>query len=131
MFNSKFNNVLTVLLVIAIIGIVALIGYFGWSVYNKYYLDSSAHEVVESFEQNVGNKKDDEDEGERQQIGDVEGGNSIYNQNSGNGNANKYYGYNIIGTISIPSIKIEYPILEKATTQSIKVAVAYLSGVRN
>jgi len=35
------------------------------------------------------------------------------------------------GTISIPKINIKYPILEKETPQSIKVAVAYLSGVRS
>lgn len=32
------------------------------------------------------------------------------------------------GTISIPKINIKYPILEKETPQSIKVAVAYLTG---
>lgn len=44
------------------------------------------------------------------------------------GNKTKYYGYEVLGTISIPKIKIEYPILERVSPQSIKVAVAYLSG---
>lgn len=124
MFNSKFSGLLTGLLIVAIIGIIALIGYFGWSVYNKYYLDSQAQDAVESFEKNTGTV---EDEGDRAQIGDVEGTPSIYDQNREN--SQKYYGYNVIGTISIPKIDIQYPILDKATTQSIKVAVAYLSGV--
>lgn len=124
MFNSKFSGLLTGLLIVAIIGIIALIGYFGWSVYNKYYLNSQAQDAVESFEKNTGTT---EDEGDRAQIGDVEGTPSIYDQNSTN--PQKYYGYNVIGTISIPKIDIRYPILDKATTQSIKVAVAYLSGV--
>ena len=68
-----------------------------------------------------------QDEGDRAQIGDVEGTPSIYDQNRED--SQKYYGYNVIGTISIPKIDIKYPILDKATTQSIKVAVAYLSGV--
>lgn len=123
MFNSKFSGLLTGLLIVAIIAIVVLIGYFGWSVYNKYYLDAKAQEVVESFEKNQGNNDDD---GDRAQIGDVEGTPSIYDQNSAN--PQKYYGYDVIGTISIPKISVQYPILNKATTQSIKVAVAYLSG---
>lgn len=78
MFNSKFNGVLTGLLIVAIIGIVALIGFFGWSVYNKYYLDAKAKGAVDAFEQATNKNPSNEDEGERGQIGDVEGGNSIY-----------------------------------------------------
>ena len=33
-----------------------------------------------------------------------------------------------MGVISIPSINIEYPILEKETTQSLKIAIVYLYG---
>ena len=47
------------------------------------------------------------------------------------GNTITYYGYEVLGTISIPKINIQYPILEKVSPQSIKVAVAYLSGARN
>lgn len=47
------------------------------------------------------------------------------------GNTTTYYGYEVLGTISIPKINIKYPILEKVSPQSIKVAVAYLSGARN
>lgn len=41
----------------------------------------------------------------------------------------KYQGYDVYGTISIPKIKIEYPILENATPKAIKIAVAYSAGV--
>ncbi|MCI9366339.1 MAG: sortase [Clostridia bacterium] len=34
----------------------------------------------------------------------------------------------MVGTISIPAISIEYPILEKVTTKSLKVAIVYLTG---
>ena len=145
MFNSKFNGLLTVLLIIAIIGIIALIGYFGWSVYNRYYLNASARDAVDAFEQSVGNQDNDDNEEpnenqnetqedpERQEIGNVsetpqgQSGNSSGNNN--NNNNNTYYGYKILGTISIPKIDIKYPILEKATPKAIKVAVAYLAGV--
>ena len=129
MFNSKFNGLLTGLLIVAIIGIVALIGYFGWSVYNKYYLNAEAKNVVDAFEEAVGNKNEVKNEdGERTEIGGVEGGNSIYQQ-GGSSSEKTYGGYKVLGTISIPKIKIEYPILEKATPNSIKIAVAYSTGV--
>lgn len=90
MFNSKFNGLLTILLVIAIVGILGLIGYFGWSVYNKYYIDASAKNVVNAFEQVAQNNKKNEvqnESQERNEIGDVAGGNSIYqNQTQGRNN---------------------------------------------
>lgn len=125
MFNSKFNGLLTGLLIVAIIGIVALIGFLGWSVFNKYYLNANANEVVENFEASV-NDKNEEDDGNRTTIGDVENGDSIYGKKP---NKTTYYGYEVLGTISIPKIDIKYPILDKVSPQSIKVAVAYLSGV--
>lgn len=137
MFNSKFNGMLTILLIITIIGIIILISFFGWSVYNKYYLNTEAKKAVETFEQiavenNKTEKPKDDEDGERTQIGGVEDGNSMYEaENNKPKEATKYYGYEVLGTISIPKINIEYPILEKVTPQSIKVAVAYLSGVRN
>ena len=129
MFNSKFNGLLTGLLIIAIIGIIALIGYFGWSVYNKYYIDGEAKNIVDSFEQTVGNRNEVNNEDQnRAEKGGVEEGNSIYTGNTG-GDGTTYGGYKVLGTISIPKINIKYPILEKATPASIKIAVAYLSGV--
>lgn len=139
MFNSKFNGLLTVLLIIAIIGIIALIGYFGWSVYNRYYLNASARDAVDAFEQSVGNQDDkekpDENQNEiqddpgRQEIGNVSETPQEQPSSPSENNSNTYYGYKILGTISIPKIDIKYPILEKATPKAIKVAVAYLAGV--
>lgn len=119
--GKGFNKLLTVLIVIAIIGIIALIIFFGWSTYNKYYLNANANEAVSDFEEYV--KKDKEKQDGNQEgleIGGLESGSSIYNNQ---GTVQKYYGYEILGTISIPKINIKYPILEKASTQAIKVAV--------
>ena len=134
MGSSKFNTVLTVLLIIAIIAIIGLIVYFGYSVYNKYYIDLSAKEAVSSFEDIVGhnaNKPNNENNEDNDYNGNIViGGVPEDNTISSPSNNGKltYHGYNMLGTISIPAIKIEYPILEKVTTNSIKVAVAYLSG---
>lgn len=127
MRESKFNTILTVLLIIAIIGIFALIGYFSWAAYSKYSIETNAEEVASDFEETAKKEKEKKEEEERLQLGGVEQGSSIYETNKLE--SKKYYGYAILGTISIPKINIKYPILEKSTTQSIKVAVAYLSGV--
>lgn len=125
MFNSRFSGLLTGLLIAAIVGIIGLIGFFGWSVFNKYYLNSEAHKVVESFEDFVGNNNNEDEDGDRLTIGDVEDSDSLYNKK---GDSTTYYGYEVLGTISIPKIDIAYPILEKVSPQSIKVAVAVLTG---
>ena len=132
MFNSKFNGLLTVLLVISIIAIVGLLGYFGWSVYNKYYLNNKGANAAEEFIQDVTmpEKKDENMTGEGGPIGGVESGESIYgNTGTSSGKGNTYYGYKIVGVMSIPKIwKKDQPILEKSTIQAIKVAVGFLSG---
>lgn len=141
MFNSRFSTLLTVLLIIAIIGIVGILGFLGYSMYNKYYINSEARGAVDAFQEAVGNTtKPPVQENpvieanniiaENVVIGGVEETNSIYQGGSqgGSGKKTTFNGYNVVGTISIPAIKIEYPVLEKVTTKSLKVAVAYLSG---
>lgn len=140
MFNSKFNTLLTVLLIIAIIGIIGLIGYFGYSVLNKYNIDSNAKDAVDAFEGAVGNKNPNPNtntvtppvtdnntvEGDIT-IGEVPEASTNNSQTSQS--PTTYYGYNVIGTISIPKLSIKYPILDKATPKALKVAVAYIDGV--
>lgn len=130
MGENKFNKILTIFLVIVIIGIFILIGYFTWSALSKYSINTNAEDAASSYEETVKKKNEEqkEEEGERLQIGEVDKGDNANNTNT-NKEKQKYYGYDIVGTISIPKINIKYPILGKSTTQSIKVAVAYLSGV--
>ncbi|MDE5830949.1 MAG: hypothetical protein K2H53_04835 [Clostridia bacterium] len=78
MFNNKYNELLTGILIAAIVGIVGLIVFFGWSVFNKYYLNANANKIVDLFEEEANKNKQEEEEPERTQIGDVEDSNSIY-----------------------------------------------------
>lgn len=136
MFNSRFSSLLTVLLIIAIVAIIGILGFLGYSMYNKYYINSEARDAVDAFQEAVGNttkvtpKQDENIIDGNLIIGGVEETNSIYTgvTSSGSGKKTTYNGYTVVGTISIPTIKIEYPVLEKVTTKSLKVAVAYLSG---
>lgn len=135
MFNSKYNTVLTVLLVVAIVAIIGLLGYLGYSVYNKYYIDATAKDVVDAFEQAHGKDTNTVTQTEQNivdenvTIGEVPELNIISNETgSGNDKKTTYNGYTVVGTISIPAIKIEYPILEKVTPKALKIGVCYLSG---
>lgn len=125
MFNSKFSNLLNVLLIISIVAIIGILGYLGYSLYNKYSINAGAKNIVNDFE-DIAKKRPVEDYGINMIIdeGDV---NSIYERKKTIGKV-MYNGYVVIGTLSIPEIKIEYPVLEKVTTNSLKIAVAYLSG---
>ena len=133
MFNSRFNNLLTIILIVSIIAIIALLGYFGYSVFNKYSIESGAKDIIEEFKENVGNNKPN-DNVENQNVLDenivigegIPESNTIYSQTSSS--TTTYYGYDVIGTISIPKIKIDYPILAKATSRALNVAVGYLEG---
>ena len=143
MFNGKYNTLLTVLLVVAIVAIIGILGYLGYSVYNKYYIDSTARDVVDAFEQAHGidnntvtqnpTKQDENIVNENIVIADVPSGpdeeqTSNSQNTSKNNNSTKYNGFNVIGTISIPSIKIEYPILDEVTSKALKIAIVYLYG---
>ena len=136
MFNSKFNNVLTIVLIVAIILIVVLIGVFGYAMYNKYYISNKNKEAMDLFDQQVAENKPEEPDTnqtteENIVIGDVAGGNSIYSdQSSGGSSSNpvKLGGYNVIGKISIPKIKLESTILDKPTPKALKLSIVYLTG---
>lgn len=127
MFNSKFNTLLTALLIIAIIAIVIIIGYFGYSIYNKYFIEAGAKEAVDNFEQATRNNIQ---QTENTVDGNVTIGDGTYDNtiNSSSTSMTTYQGYNVIGTIRIPEIDIEYPILDKTSIKALKIAVGYLSG---
>lgn len=132
MFNSKFSSLLTVLLVVSIIGIVGILIYVGYSFYNKYYINASAQDAVDAFQEAVvdngktislGNQTNDqngEDLPDVEMVSDKKPATTFQKPT--------YQGYAMVGTLSIPSIKIEYPVLEKVTTTTLKIALAYLCG---
>ena len=133
--NKEYGNLLSIMLVVAIVLVVGILGFLGYKVYTSGQTNKKAQEAVSEFDQNVDNNNKDssdddtssEDDGENSSLEDIlnnlgEGdGSSIYQQQ---GNKDTYYqGYRVIGTISIPSINIEYPILEENTSATLKIAI--------
>ena len=142
MFDSKYNNLLTVLLIVAIIAIIGLLGYLGYSMYNQYYLDSASRNIVDAFEQahasdtNTIAEQQPKDETTNEYLMDeniiistVTDSDSDTTEEKNTTKKNTTInGYKTIGVIKIPKISIEYPILEKVTTQTLKYGIAYLVG---
>lgn len=134
MFNSKYSNVLTVLLVIVIIFIIGLIGFLGYDFYRKYYIDKEAQEFMSQYEEQFPNTVEenvitDDNTIVIDPVNEVSQ-NTTNNTGSSVKKNNKptYKGFYVLGTIEIPKTGIKYPILEKETTKSLEVAVAYYYG---
>ena len=136
MFNSKYSKTLTVILIIAIIAIIGLLIFFGIDVYRKYYIETAAGDAVEEFQNKVLNPiPSTDDDNNNTILNDVEPNvdlNAIYtgdNENTeSSGSGVTYMGYDVIGTIEIPEIDIEYPIIadDQASINSLNVAIVKL-----
>ncbi len=136
-FNSKYGNVLTIILIIVIIAIIALIGFLGYDFYRKYYIEKDAQDFMSQYEEQLKNTVASNTIVEGNTVStvinpvEIENPNQNTTGNSSSGSSKKYptyKGYNVLGTIEIPKTGIKYPVLDKVTTKSIQVAVAYYYG---
>ena len=134
MIENKYGKVLTVVLVIVVIGVLVLLGFLGWDVYKKYTSDKTVAEVMNEFDSVVSNTAVLTDgnttiENTVVELQNVDVGEITSNENSSGESSNhvvQYGGYNVVGKIEIPSIDLNYPILERTTPDSIELAVAIL-----
>ena len=131
MFESKYSKVLTVLLVIIIIAILGLLGYLGYDQYKKHQISKEAAEFVDKYQGDSVEFEDDkkEDNGDDfadklNEITDTPSGEG--NKGNSSGNKGKFKNFTTVGTMEIPSINFNYPIIEDATAPAIEVAVAVL-----
>ena len=129
MFESKYSKVLTVILVIVIIAILGLLGFLGYDWYRKYFLEQEALDFVDNYTAEVTDNEDtntsDDNTTATNPIDSIEKTNTV----SGSGNEMPTYkGFNVVGTIEIPAIDIEYPILQKVSKSSLETSVAMLYG---
>ena len=127
MFNSKYSKTLTIILIVVIIAIIGLLIYFGIDVYRKFYVEDVAGDAVEDFQNRVtsnviiggndGSPIISNDVNPNVNINDlnlnVTIGDNNTNNNTDDNNDDKptYKGFDMIGTIEIPAIDIEYPII--------------------
>ena len=154
-FSSKYGDILTMVLVVVIVIILGIIGYFGYSVYTKNTTNANAQAALAEFEEAtkpikkkpINKVKDENTVLENTTIDN----NEVYVptaeeiQESIDAMKNTvpeqevveqpeepkkvmYEGYEMVGKISIPKTKCEYPVLSEVTKRSIEVAVAILYG---
>ena len=116
MFNNKYSKTLSVILVIVIIAIIGLLIYFGIDVYRKFYIEEASGDAVHEFQNKV-NEINNNNLVDNTVLNDVGGMdlNSLYQNTTTSGSNNSgtgvtYMGYDVIGTIEIPAIDIEYPL---------------------
>ena len=133
MFESKYSKVLTVILVIIIIAILGLLAFLGYDFYQKYYLESEAEAFVSEFENTVGEQNNDntttDDGNTTDPLSQIEQTNTSTTTGSGQAARPTFKGFGVVGTMSIPAINFNYPVLEKVTPKSIETSVAVLYPV--
>ncbi len=134
MGENRYGKVLTIILVIVVIGVLILLGFLGFDVYKKFATKKAIAEVIDQYN-NVLNEQNTElpsnIENSETQIPILNEELVVSNTTTG-GSSTKvtYKGYGVIGKIEIPSINLEYLILDRATPTSIELSVAYLYGVQ-
>ena len=133
--NSKYGTVLTVILIIAIVAIICIVGIIGYRIYNAYYIDTGATQAATQFEQaiqnNIHNNQQDYENSINTNKIDITGveadvTNNIISSNTSSQQTTKYKGFDVVGTIQIPTINLKYPILEKLSITSLKTSVVLM-----
>lgn len=133
MFESKYSKVLTVILVIVIIAIVALLAFLGYDYYQKYSVTKQASDFVDNYQSDVttGDKENTTNDNQEQNNATLDGlddtpTSNTSNSGSSTGTKKTFKGFTTVGTMKIPKINFEYPILEKLATQSLATSVVAL-----
>lgn len=134
--EKGYGKVLSILLVIAIILIIGILGFFAFRIFRSGTTNKNGKDIVAEFDINtptIPSKNNNIDENNEENnegisLDDIiktfgENTNNSSNQQSGKKKATYYKGYKVIGTISIPSINIEYPILNDYSSETLKIAI--------
>ena len=127
MFESKYSKVLTVVLVIIIIAIIALVGFLTFDYIKKSNTAKQASDFVENYQGDINTGEATEsNEQENVTLDQVEENLNTSTGENGTFTKKKYKGYTVAGTMKIPSISLEYPILEEVTTKSLETGLIAL-----
>ena len=145
--GKGYGKALTIFLVVLIIAIIGILGFFAFKIYNSSTTTKKGKDAVAEFDQNVGTEQNSNSSNKNEnntnnnenntennsaslddllnQMTETESQNEVANTNS---NTNKkkdlmYEGFKMIGTISIPSIDVEYPILAENSQEALKKAI--------
>lgn len=127
MLENKYSKFLTVILVVVIAVIVILLCVFGYDIYQKFTTDKAVAQVLNDFNESL-NTTVDNTETSSEAVTPILNEEIIEQGTTSGDKKVTYKGYNVVGTIEIPKIKLNYPILERTTPDSIELSVAMLYG---
>ena len=130
MFESKYSKVLTIILIIVIVAIVILLGFLGYDYYQKYFTTKQASDFVENYQSDVTTGDNQEGNNTQEETNATLDGLDETPTNGGSssstGSKKTFKGYTTVGTMKIPKINLEYPILEELSTQSLATSIVAL-----
>lgn len=126
MFESKYSKVLTVVLVIIIIAIVALLGFLSYDFIKKYNTSKQASDFVEEFQGNITTSDQEEDTVQENVTLDNVNETPITSSSTSSSGKKKYNGLTVVGTMKIPAINLEYPIVQDVSTTALEKALIAL-----
>lgn len=124
-----YNKVLSGILAVLLIAITCVLGYFGYNYYKKIKLNKDAAEYLEEFDTLVVKLNKEKDEEEINNPDDQNQGNGSNQMRGIETDKLVYKGFKVVGKLEMPTINIQYPILDVIThAQAIEVSVGILYG---
>ena len=135
MFESKYSKILTIILIVVIISIIGLLGFLAYDFIYKSNTSKQASDFVETYESGITSVGDNgntvtENTVENIVLENVEPTGitttTTTTSSSATSPKKKYQGFTVAGTMKIPAIKFEYPIIEEVTSKALDTAVIVL-----
>lgn len=133
MFESRYGKFITAILIILIIVILAILGYLGYRVIKTLQPGEEGRKAAERFENQFVQGNEEQNNEQTSNVIDVTPNiapeNEEYNnQGSSQTKTQTYKGFVMVGTIEIPKISLKCPVLERASSDAIEVAVGIYAG---
>lgn len=120
--KSSYNRFLTILAIILTIAILVILGYLGYGYYERFKVTKEADTFIDEFDDLIIELGNEENSGES---------NKTSNGVRGVSTKSLYYkGYKVVGKIEMPSVNLQYPVLDFLTdARAIEYSVAIQYGV--
>ena len=129
MFDSKYSKVLTIILIVVIVAIIALLGFLAFDYIRKYTITKQASDFVEDYQGDITteqNTVDNEVDTNVTLENVIETPTVSGSSTSGKKKKKKWNNYTVVGTMKIPAIKLEYPIVEEVSGPALTKALVAL-----
>lgn len=129
MFESKYSKVLTIILIVVIIAILVLLGFLAFDYIHKYSSTKQASDFVEDYQGDINTGEQNVTETspeENVELGELDEVKTGSTNSDGTSTKKKYKGFTVVGTMKIPDISLEYPIVEEVTTKALETALIAL-----